>query len=268
MPRRVATMAAVFGIMTSGVQVATVTRSMSAADRPLAASALPPAATAMSATLSSGLASRLLSMPTRLRIHSSLVSTVPARVSLVSTFGGWYPPNARIREPWDPSVSRIGGAPFSGPHRVLRYPAPRPSCRLRLQPDQRLARGDRVAVLDQPLQDDRGEAGSHRLLAAPGLHMPQRRAGTDVGAGRAVLATGPEGARRRGDQQPPVRGVAGVVVVRRAVLGQQRARRRQVLRRLQGGPGQLRQGPPGKAGQRAARRELDERGGAEPGHRA
>src|SRR5579859_1548822 len=109
MPSRVATLAAVLGIKTSGVQVATITRSMSAAARPLAASAFPPAATAMSVTVSSGLASRLLSMPTRLRIHSSLVSTVAARSSLVSTFAGWYPPNARIRAPWEPSVSRIGG---------------------------------------------------------------------------------------------------------------------------------------------------------------
>ncbi len=88
MPSRVATVAAVLGIGTSAVQVATITRSMSAADSPLAASALPPAATAMSATVSSGLASRLLSMPTRLRIQSSVVSTVAARVSLVSTFAG------------------------------------------------------------------------------------------------------------------------------------------------------------------------------------
>ena len=79
MPSRCATVAAVFGIWTSGVQVATMTRSMSPGDRPLAASAFPPAAVAMSATVSSGAAIRRLAMPTRLRIHSSLVSMVAAR---------------------------------------------------------------------------------------------------------------------------------------------------------------------------------------------
>ena len=84
------------------MQVATITRSMSAGESPLAARALPPAATAMSATVSSGPAIRRLAMPTRLRIHSSLVSTVLARSSLVTTLAGWYPPNARIRAPAAP----------------------------------------------------------------------------------------------------------------------------------------------------------------------
>ena len=66
-----------------------MTRSMSAGDRPLAASALPPATTAMSVTLSSGPAIRRLTMPTRLRIHSSFVSTWAARSSLVTTLPGW-----------------------------------------------------------------------------------------------------------------------------------------------------------------------------------
>ena len=88
MPSRLATEAAVFGICASGVQVATITRSMSAGDRPLPARALPPACTAMSATVSSGPAIRRLAMPTRLRIHSSLVSTVSASSSLVTTLAG------------------------------------------------------------------------------------------------------------------------------------------------------------------------------------
>ncbi len=54
MPSRCATTAEVFGIATSALQVATMTRSMSAGDRPLPASALPLATNAMSATLSSG----------------------------------------------------------------------------------------------------------------------------------------------------------------------------------------------------------------------
>src|SRR5215472_473511 len=94
MPSRLATTAAVLGIITSGVQVATITRSMSAGDRPLPASALPAAATAMSATVSSGPAILLLAIPTRLRIHSSLVSTVAASSSLVTILAGWYPPKA------------------------------------------------------------------------------------------------------------------------------------------------------------------------------
>ncbi len=82
-------MAAVLGICASGVQVATMTRSTSEGARPLAASALPPAAMAMSATVSSGAAIRRLVMPTRLRIHSSLVSTVRAISSLVTILAGW-----------------------------------------------------------------------------------------------------------------------------------------------------------------------------------
>ena len=127
MPSLRATVAAVFGIGASGVQVATITRSMSAGDRPLAASALPPAATAMSATVSSGPAIRRLAMPTRLRIHSSVVSTVAASSSLVTTRVGWYPPNARIRAPAEPSVSRIRSPLLQ-------------SVSIGLQPDQRLAR--------------------------------------------------------------------------------------------------------------------------------
>ena len=102
MPSRRATTAAVFGIITSGVQVATITRSMSAGESPLPASALPAAATAMSATVSSGPASRLLAIPTRLRIHSSLVSTEAASSSLVTTLAGWYPPKARTLAPAAP----------------------------------------------------------------------------------------------------------------------------------------------------------------------
>ena len=89
MPSRWAATAATFGIDASLLQVATMTRSMSPGDRPLPASALPPATTAMSVTVSSGPAYRRLMMPTRLRIHSSLVSTRAARSSLVTTLPGW-----------------------------------------------------------------------------------------------------------------------------------------------------------------------------------
>ena len=66
-----------------------MTRSISPGDRPLAASALPLATDAMSVMLSSGPANRRLTMPTRLRIHSSLVSTWTAMSSLVTTLPGW-----------------------------------------------------------------------------------------------------------------------------------------------------------------------------------
>src|ERR1700744_4411662 len=99
MPSRNATVAEMLGIGASLLQVATMTRSMSAGDSPLAASALPPAATAMSATDSSGAHHRRLSMPPRRRIHSALVSIRVARSSLVTALSGWYPPSDRMRAP-------------------------------------------------------------------------------------------------------------------------------------------------------------------------
>jgi hypothetical protein len=104
MPSRAATVAATLGIALSAVEVATITRSMSAGARPLAASALAPAAAAISATVSSGPAILRLAIPTRLRIHSSLVSTVWARSWLLTTLAGWYPPKASIRVPAAHSV--------------------------------------------------------------------------------------------------------------------------------------------------------------------
>ena len=88
MPSRDATVADTLGIGASVLQVATMTRSMSDTLTPLPAIALPAAATAMSATVSSGPAIRRLAMPTRLRIHSSLVSMAAARSSLVTTLPG------------------------------------------------------------------------------------------------------------------------------------------------------------------------------------
>src|SRR5450631_1196909 len=171
MPSRVATVAAVLGIGASVVHVATISRSMSAGDRPLPASAFPPAATAMSASVSSGPAIRRLAMPTRLRIHSSLVSTCWAISSLVTTRVGWYPPNDRIRAPAIASVTRIYMVPF--PCRCVSgwgicYPGrrglPASPGVIRLEPDQRLPRADRIAVLDQPLQ--------HRGREGRGDHVP------------------------------------------------------------------------------------------------
>ena len=72
------------------MQVATITRSTSAGLTPLAASALAPAASAMSTTVSSGAANRRSRTPTRLRIQASSVSTPRAmRSALVTTSDGW-----------------------------------------------------------------------------------------------------------------------------------------------------------------------------------
>ncbi len=89
MPRRAATWAAVLGLRSIAVQVATTTRSTLCGSKPLAASALAAAREAMSATVSSGAAMCRRRMPTREVIHSSLVSTSDARSSLVRTLDGW-----------------------------------------------------------------------------------------------------------------------------------------------------------------------------------
>lgn len=88
-PSRAATRAAVFGLRSWAVQVATSTRSMSCGARPLAARALAAAAAAIESTVSSGAATWRVRMPTRLRIQASSVSTILARSSLVSTPEGW-----------------------------------------------------------------------------------------------------------------------------------------------------------------------------------
>jgi hypothetical protein len=62
---------------------------MSDAVRPELASAFSAAALAMSATVSSPAAMRRSAMPTRSRIQASLVSTICASSSLVSTREGW-----------------------------------------------------------------------------------------------------------------------------------------------------------------------------------
>lgn len=89
MPRRAATRAAVFGDRSIAVEVATTTRSTVSGPCPAAASALAAACAASSSTGSSGPARWRVRMPTRLRIHSSLVSTMPARSSLVRILAGW-----------------------------------------------------------------------------------------------------------------------------------------------------------------------------------
>ena len=73
----------------TAVEVATTTRSMASGPSPAAASALAAACPASSSTGSSGPAMCRVRMPTRLVIHSSLVSTRPARSSLVRTLAGW-----------------------------------------------------------------------------------------------------------------------------------------------------------------------------------
>ena len=90
MPKRDANCGAAAGTGVGMVQVATMTRSTSAAETPEFASALLAAATPMSTTVSSGSAKRRDSMPTRERIQASSVSTPRAiRSKLVTTLAGW-----------------------------------------------------------------------------------------------------------------------------------------------------------------------------------
>jgi hypothetical protein len=88
MPSRCATTADTFGIERLGAAGGHDDQVDVAGGQAAAASALAPASKAMSVTVSSGPANRRLTMPTRLRIHSSLVSTCVARSSLVTTLPG------------------------------------------------------------------------------------------------------------------------------------------------------------------------------------
>src|SRR6476660_5890739 len=76
------------GIGLRKLALATMTRSMSPVAMPLAAMALPPAATAISTRGSSSLAQRRSAMPTRVWIHSSLVSITWARSAFVTRLRG------------------------------------------------------------------------------------------------------------------------------------------------------------------------------------
>ena len=89
MPVRAATRAAMFGDRSMAVQVATMTRSTSSAVTPEFVMAADAALAAITSTGSSSSAMCRVWIPTRLRIHSSFVSTIFARSSLVSTLGGW-----------------------------------------------------------------------------------------------------------------------------------------------------------------------------------
>ena len=108
MPSFAATRQATLGDQSTELQVATTIRSMSAAPRPEPASALPAAAVAMSATVSLS-AMRLVTMPTRSRIHWSLVSMICDRSSLVTTFCGCALPIPSTRLPRAPRVKLRAG---------------------------------------------------------------------------------------------------------------------------------------------------------------
>ena len=81
-------MQAVDGNTMSGVVVATMMRSTSAGAMPRQASALRAACSARSDVVSAGAAMCRSRMPVRVRIHSSLVSTVRDSSSLVTTRAG------------------------------------------------------------------------------------------------------------------------------------------------------------------------------------
>ena len=80
-----------------------MTAPISAGSSPESFSARAPASAAMSTSCVSLSAMRRLSMPTRERIHSSLVSTRAASSSLVTTRSGWKLPSPSSRAPGDAS---------------------------------------------------------------------------------------------------------------------------------------------------------------------
>ena len=80
MPSRAATWAAVLGLRSIAVQVATTTRSIETASKPLVASGLLGRAGGQVGHASRRAAMWRVRIPTRLRIHSSLVSTSAAQV--------------------------------------------------------------------------------------------------------------------------------------------------------------------------------------------
>ena len=113
MPIRSAVCAAAFGMKLGIVQVATITVSISFGASPASFTARAPASLAMSTSDVPGSAMRRLWMPTRSRIHWSLVSMRWARSSLVTTLSGWTLPRPMMRAPGDG-----GGQAQAGGHRV------------------------------------------------------------------------------------------------------------------------------------------------------
>src|SRR4051794_31202582 len=97
---RNATSAAAPGTDRRLVQVLTTTRSTLLGSTPAVASALPVAATAMSAMDSSSAKCRV-AIPDRVRIHSSVDSIGPETSSLPTTRVGRYVPSPAIRDPAD-----------------------------------------------------------------------------------------------------------------------------------------------------------------------
>ena len=89
------------------LQVATMTVSMSAGCRPASASAFALALAPIETTVSSSPPNRRSAMPTRLRIHSSLVSMISDSSSLVTTRSGRKWPSPVIREPGEPALGVI-----------------------------------------------------------------------------------------------------------------------------------------------------------------
>ncbi len=99
MPIRSAVCAAAFGMKLGIVQVATMTVSISVGASPASFTARAPASLAMSTSDVSDSAMRRLWIPTRSRIHWSLVSMCWARSSLVTTLSGCALPRPVRRAP-------------------------------------------------------------------------------------------------------------------------------------------------------------------------
>ncbi len=123
MPMISAVCAAALGIVLGIVQVATMTASISAGDTPESLTAREPASAAMSTSRASSGAIRRLWMPTRSRIHWSLVSMRWASSSLVTIRSGWWLPRPSRRAPGTGGASR---SCVTGALRSARPPRPGP----------------------------------------------------------------------------------------------------------------------------------------------
>ncbi len=103
-PSRAWTRQAVFGNTWSGVVVPSAMKSISDGRTPAAHMARRAAASARSHVVSLAAARCRRAIPVRLRIHSSVVSTMPSSSELVSTLSGRYAPVPMIFEyirlPW------------------------------------------------------------------------------------------------------------------------------------------------------------------------
>src|SRR5579885_3583048 len=173
----------------SGVTVATISRSTSAARLPARSSAARAAGRARSDIASVSAATLRSLIPVRVVIHSSAVSTIRARSSFVSTRSGTWQPSPVIEtgRPAVPFTARLRASPLHregqrAAHRELpvharAHPAPadRPAHGLDLAEEV-----EGLAGPDDPLEADVVDPGEERELA-PVLLLREHRHGPALG---------------------------------------------------------------------------------------